>query len=162
MTTKQAIEKVLDALNDDPQVVRGMETDVGGTLQTLVGSEVSAQDLENLTRGTSRIFSDKAIAALFLKLLKKKKNRKGLVSLLLKVGGVSLLLKLLGKSKDEGDDDSSLLSALLGSKTGVKLLLRLIGRKKDEIPALGALLGAANGKEEDAGLLGTLLGSVLK
>ncbi len=161
MTTKQAIEKVLDALNDDPKVVRGMETDVGGTLQTLVGGEVSEQDLANLTKGTSRIFSDKAIAALFLKLLKKKKNRKGLVSLLLKVGGVSLLLKLLRKSADE-DDDNSLLSALLGSKTGVNLLLKLIGRKSDEIPALGALFGAANGREEDAGLLGALLGSVLK
>ena len=142
MQTQEAIEKVLDALNDDPKVVRGMETDVEGTLRTLVGNEVSEQDLANLTKGTSRIFSDKEIAALFLKLLKKKKNRKGLVSLLLKVGGVSLL-------------------SLLGSKAGVALLLKLIGRKADEMPALGALLGAASGKE-DGNLLGTLLGSVLK
>ena len=159
MQTKEAIEKVLDALNDDPKVVRGMETDVEGTLRTLVGNEVSEQDFANLTKGTSRLFSDKALAALFLKLLKNKKNRSGLVSLLLKVGGVSLLLKLLKKSKDE-DDDSSLLSSLLGSKAGVALLLKLIGRKADEMPALGALLGAASGKE-DGGLLGTLLGSVL-
>ena len=161
MTTKQAIEKVLDALNDDPKVVREMETDVGGTLQTLVGNEVSAQDLANLTKGTSRIFSDKAIAALFLKLLKKKKNRKGLVSLLLKVGGVSLLLKLLKKIGDEDGDGSSLLSSLLGSKSGVNLLLKLIGKKSDEIPALGTLLGAAEGSG-DASLLGSLLGGVLK
>ena len=100
MQTKEAIEKVLDALNDDPKVVRGMETDVEGTLRTLVGNEVSEQDFANLTKGTSRLFSDKALAALFLKLLKNKKNRSGLVSLLLKVGGVSLLLKLLKKSKD--------------------------------------------------------------
>ena len=160
MQTKEAIEKVLDALNDDPKVVRGMETDFEGTLRTLVGNEVSEQDFANLTKGTSRLFSDKALAALFLKLLKNKKNRSGLVSLLLKVGGVSLLLKLLKKSKDEDDDDSSLLSSLLGSKAGVALLLKLIGRKADEMPALGALLGAANGKE-DGGLLGTLLGSVL-
>ncbi|MBR0208288.1 MAG: hypothetical protein IJQ43_05285 [Oscillospiraceae bacterium] len=161
MTTKQGIEKVLDALNKDPQVVRGMETDVEGTLRTLVGNEVSEQDLANLTKGTSRIFSDKALAALFLSLLKKKKNRKGLVSLLLKVGGVSLLLKLLSKSAKE-DDGGSLLSSLLGSSAGTSLLLSLIGRKADEIPALGALLGAANGKEDDSGLLGALLGSVLK
>ena len=161
MQTQEAIEKVLDALNDDPKVVRGMETDVEGTLRTLVGNEVSEQDLANLTKGTSRIFSDKEIAALFLKLLKKKKNRKGLVSLLLKVGGVSLLIKLLSKSKKEDDEDGSLLSSLLGSKAGVALLLKLIGRKADEMPALGALLGAASGKEDD-NLLGTLLGSVLK
>ena len=161
MQTQEAIEKVLDALNDDPKVVRGMETDVEGTLRTLVGNEVSEQDLANLTKGTSRIFSDKEIAALFLKLLKKKKNRKGLVSLLLKVGGVSLLIKLLSKSKKEDDEDGSLLSSLLGSKAGVALLLKLIGRKADEMPALGALLGAASGKE-DGNLLGTLLDSVLK
>ena len=161
MQTQEAIEKVLDALNDDPKVVRGMETDVEGTLRTLVGNEFSEQDLANLTKGTSRIFSDKEIAALFLKLLKKKKNRKGLVSLLLKVGGVSLLIKLLSKSKKEDDEDGSLLSSLLGSKAGVALLLKLIGRKADEMPALGALLGAASGKE-DGNLLGTLLGSVLK
>ena len=161
MTTKQGIEKVLDALNDDPQVVKGMETDVEGTLRTLVGNEVSEQDFANLTKGTSRIFSDKTLAALFLNLLKKKKNRKGLVSLLLKVGGVSLLLKLLSKSEKE-NDGGSLLSSLLGNSAGTSLLLSLIGKKADEIPALGALLGAANGKEDDAGLLGTLLGSVLK
>ena len=162
MTTQQAIEMVLDALNDDPKVVKGMEDDVEGTMKTLVGGKVSEKDLENLTKGTGKLFSDKAVAALFLKLLKNKKNRKGLVSLLLKVGGVSLLIKLLKKSKDEDDDDSSVLSALLGNGTGVKLLLKLIGKKSDEMPALGALLGAATGKEEDAGLLGTLLGSVLK
>ena len=98
MQTKEAIEKVLDALNDDPKVVEGMETDVEGTLRTLVGNDVSEQDLSNLTKGTSKIFSDKAIAALFLKLLKKKANRSGLVKLLLKVGGVSLLIKLLGQA----------------------------------------------------------------
>ena len=161
MQTQEAIEKVLDALNDDPKVVKGMETDVEGTLRTLVGNEVSEQDFANLTKGTSRLFSDKAVAALFLKLLKNKKNRNGLVSLLLKVGGVSLLLKLLKKSKDEDDDENSLLSSLLGSKTGVSLLLKLIGRKADEMPALGALLGAANGKEENGGLLSSLLGSIL-
>lgn len=161
MTTKQGIEKVLDGLNDDPQVVRGMETDVEGTLRTLVGNEVSEQDFANLTKGTSRLFSDKAIAALFLQLLKKKKNRKGLVSLLLKVGGVSLLIKLLSKSEKE-DENGSLLSSLLGNSAGTSLLLNLIGKKADEIPALGALLGAASGKEEDSGLLGALLGSVLK
>ncbi len=161
MNTEQAIEKVLDALNDDPEVVKGMETDVEGTLQTLVGNEVSEQDLANLTKGTSKIFSDKAVAALFLKLLKSKKNRKGLVSLLLKVGGVSLLIKLLKKSKKEDDEDGSLLSSLLSSSSGESLLLNLIGRKADDMPALGALLGAASGKE-DSGLLGTLLGSVLK
>lgn len=162
MQTKEAIEKVLDALNEDPRVARGMEEDVEGTLRTLVGNEVSEQDFANLTKGTSKIFSDKAIAALFLKLLKNKKNRKGLVSLLLKVGGVSLLIKLLGKSRKEDDEDSSLLSSLLGSSAGVSLLLRLIGKKTDEIPALGALLGAADGKEDDSGLLGTILGSILK
>ena len=73
-----------------------------------------------LTKVTSRIFSDKEIAALFLKLLKKKKNRKGLVSLLLKVGGVSLLLKLLGKSKDEGDDELKKISEEIG-KTAVQV-----------------------------------------
>ena len=162
MTTKQAIEMVLDALNDDPKVVKGMETDVEGTMKTLVGGKVSDTDLANLTKGTGKLFSDKAVAALFLKLLKNKKNRKGLVNLLLKVGGVSLLIKLLKKSKDEDDDENSLLSSLLGSGTGVKLLLKLIGKKSDEMPALGALLGAASGKEEDESLLGTLLGSVLK
>ena len=161
MNTKQAIEKVLEALNDDPKVVKGMETDVAGTLQTLVGGQVSEQDLANLTKGTGRIFSDKTVAALFLKLLKKKKNRKGLVNLLLKVGGVSLLIKLLKKVGDEDGDGTSLLSSLLGSKTGLNLLLKLIGRKSDEIPALGALLGAADGSG-DASLLGSLLGGVLK
>ncbi|MBQ3481795.1 MAG: hypothetical protein IJH48_05590 [Oscillospiraceae bacterium] len=165
LNTQEAIEKVLDALNDDPKVAEGMENDAEGTLRELVGGEVSEQDLANLTRGTCKLFSDKTIAALFLKLLKNKKNRSGLVSLLLKVGGVSLLIKLLGKSKKEDDDESSLLSSLLGSKAGVALLLKLIGRKADDMPALGALLGAADGKEdgkEDGGLLGALLGSVLK
>ena len=127
MQTKEAIEKVLDALNDDPKVVRGMETDVEGTLRTLVGNEVSEQDFANLTKGTSRLFSDKALAALFLKLLKNKKNRSGLVSLLLKVGGVALLLKLIGRKADEmpalgallgaanGKEDGGLLGTLLGS-----------------------------------------------
>ena len=146
MQTQEAIEKVLDALNDDPAVVKGMETDVEGTLRELVGNDVSEQDFANLTKGTSKLFSDKAIAALFLKLLKNKKNRSGLVSLLLKVGGVSLLMKLLGKSKDEKDE--GLLSSLLGNKAGVSLLLKLIGRKSDEIPALSTLLGLLGGKEE--------------
>ena len=141
MTTRQAIEKVLDALGDDPKVARGMETDVEGTLRTLVGNEVTEQDFANLTKGTSRLFSDKGIAALFLKLLKKKKNRKGLVRLLLKVGGVSLLIKLLSKSEKE-DENGSLLSSLLGNSAGTSLLLNLIGKKADEIPALGALLGS--------------------
>lgn len=168
MQTKEAIEKVLDALNDDPKVVEGMETDVEGTLRTLVGNDVSEQDLSNLTKGTSKIFSDKAIAALFLKLLKKKANRSGLVKLLLKVGGVSLLIKLLGKSKKEDDDDNSLLSSLLGSSVGTNLLLSLIGKKADDIPALDLLLGAVNGKDDKddkddkTGLLGSLLGSILK
>ena len=61
MQTKEAIEKVLDALNDDPKVVEGMETDVEGTLRTLVGNDVSEQDFSNLTKGTSKLFSDKAI-----------------------------------------------------------------------------------------------------
>ena len=144
MQTKEAIEKVLDALNDDPKVVEGMETDVEGTLRTLVGNDVSEQDLANLTKGTSKIFSDKAIAALFLKLLKKKANRSG------------------------HDDDNSLLSSLLGSSVGTNLLLSLIGKKADEIPALDLLLGAANGKDDKddkddkTGLLGSLLGSILK
>ena len=165
MQTKEAIEKVLDALNDDPKVVKGMETDVEGTLRTLVGNDVSEQDFSNLTKGTSKLFSDKMIAALFLKLLKKKSNRNGLVKLLLKVGGVSLLIKLLGKSKKEDDDDNSLLSSLLGSSVGTNLLLSLIGKKTDEIPALDLLLGAVNGKDDkddNSGLLGTLLGSILK
>ena len=162
MQTKEAIELVLDALNDDPKVVKGMETDVEGTLRTLVGNQVSDQDFANLTKGTSKLFSDKALAALFLKLLKNKKNRNGLVSLLLKVGGVSLLLKLLKMSKDQDDDDNSLLSSLLGNNAGVSLLLKLIGKKSDEMPALNTLLGAANGKEDSSSLLGTLLGSVLK
>lgn len=160
MQTQEAIEKVLDALNDDPAVVKGMETDVEGTLRELVGNDVSEQDFANLTKGTSKLFSDKAIAALFLKLLKNKKNRSGLVSLLLKVGGVSLLMKLLGKSKDEKDE--GLLSSLLGNKAGVSLLLKLIGKKSDEIPALSTLLGLLGGKEDSSGLLGNLLGAVLK
>ena len=162
MQTKEAIEKVLDALADNPEVAKSMENDVEGTLRTLVGNEVSEQDFANLTKGTGKLFSDKAIAALFLKLLKKKANRSGLVKLRLKVGGVSLLIKLLGKSKKEDDDDSSLLSSLLGSSVGTNLLLSLIGKKTDEIPALSALLGAADGKDDKTGLLGTLLGSILK
>lgn len=162
MQTKEAIELVLDALNDDPKVVKGMETDVEGTLRTLVGNQVSDQDFANLTKGTSKLFSDKALAALFLKLLKNKKNRNGLVSLLLKVGGVSLLLKLLKMSKDQDDDDNSLLSSLLGNNAGISLLLKLIGKKSDEMPALNTLLGAANGKEDSSSLLGTLIGSVMK
>ena len=158
MQTKEAIEKVLDALGDNPEVAKSMENDVEGTLRTLVGNEVSEQDFANLTKGTGKLFSDKAIAALFLKLLKKKANRSGLVKLLLKVGGVSLLIK----SKKEDDDDSSLLSSLLGSSVGTNLLLSLIGKKTDEIPALSALLGAADGKDDKTGLLGTLLGSILK
>ena len=161
MQTQEAIEKVLDALGDNPEVASSMENDVEGTLRTLVGNEVSEQDFANLTRGTGKLFSDKAVAALFLKLLKSKKNRKGLVSLLLKVGGVSLLVKLLKKSKDEDDDDSSLLSSLLGSKNGVALLLKLIGKKSDEIPALSVLQNLLGGKE-DSGLLGSILGAVLK
>lgn len=160
MQTQEAIEKVLDALNDDPAVAKGMETDVEGTLRSLVGNEVSEQDFSNLTKGTTRLFSDKAIAALFLKLLKNKKNRSGLVSLLLKVGGVSLLLKLLGKSKDEKDE--SILSSLLGNKTGLALLLKLIGKKNDEIPALSILSNVMGGKEDSSGLLGSILGAVLK
>ena len=146
LNTQEAIEKVLDALSDDPRIAEEMEADTEGTMRELVGDEVSEQDLANLTKGTSRLFSDKAIAALFLKLLKNKANRGGLVSLLLKVGGVSLLIKLLNKSLTEHDDDNSLLSSLLGSSTGTDLLLSLIGQKADDIPALSVLLGTANGQ----------------
>lgn len=163
LNTQEAIEKVLDALNDDPKVVEGMETDTEGTMRELVGSEVSEQDLANLTKGTSKLFSDKAIAALFLKLLKNKKNRSGLVSLLLKVGGVSLLIKLLGKSMKEDDADNSLLSSLLGSTAGTNLLLSLIGQKADDMPALGALLGTlAPQQQKKTSLLGKILKSLLK
>ena len=163
LNTQEAIEKVLDALNDDPKVAEGMERDTEGTMRALVGNEVSEQDLANLTKGTSKLFSDKAIAALFLKLLKNKKNRSGLVSLLLKVGGVSLLVKLLGKSMKEDDDDNSLLSSLLGSSAGTNLLLSLIGQKADEMPALGALLGTlAPQQQKKTSRLGKILKSLLK
>ena len=159
LNTQEAIEKVLDALGDDPKVAEGMETDAEGTLRELVGNEVSEQDLANLTKGTSRLFSDKTIAALFLKLLKNKKNRGGLVSLLLKVGGVSLLIKLLKKSKDEDDNDNSLLSSLLGSTAGTSTLLSLIGKTSDELPALSTLLGAMGGQQQKKT---SLLGMILK
>ena len=163
LNTQEAIERVLDALNDDPKVAEGMENDAEGTLRTLVGNEVSEQDLANLTKGTGRLFSDKTVAALFLKLLKNKKNRGGLVSLLLKVGGVSLLIKLLKKSMAEHDDDNSLLSSLLGSSAGTDLLLSLIGQKADDIPALGTLLGTLGGTEQKkTGLLAKILKSLLK
>ena len=163
LNTQEAIERVLDALNDDPKVAEGMENDAEGTLRALVGNEVSEQDLANLTKGTGRLFSDKAIAAMFLKLLKNKKNRSGLVSLLLKVGGVSLLIKLLKKSKDEDDDDNSLLSSLLGSSAGTNLLLSLIGQKADDIPALGALLSTVGGSQQKkTSLLAKILKSLLK
>ena len=163
LNTQEAIEKVLDALGDDPKVAEEMENDTEGTLRELVGNEVSEQDLANLTKGTSRLFSDKAIAALFLKLLKNKKNRSGLVSLLLKVGGVSLLIKLLKKSLKEDDNDSSLLSSLLGSSSGTNLLLSLIGQKSDEIPALGTLLGSLGAQEQKkTSLLAKILKSLLK
>jgi len=162
MEIKQAIEKVLDAINDDPRIAEGMEKDTEGTLRELVGNEVSEQDLANLTKGTSRIFSDKTIAALFLKLLKKKANRSGLVKLLLKVGGVSLLLKLLGKG-DKEDDGASVLSTLLGSEAGVNMLLNLIGKKADEIPALTSILGmVTGGSGKKTGLLAKLLKSLIK
>ena len=161
MEIKEAIEKVLDSINDDPKVARAMEDDTAGTLKVLVGDDVSSQDLANLTRGTSRIFSDKALAALFIKLLKNKKIRSGIVELLLKVGGVSLLLKLLSKSKDEDDAESSILSSLFGNSGGVSSLLGLIGKKKDELPALSAILGSS-GKDDGAGLVGTILGSIIK
>ena len=163
LDTKEAIEKVLDALNDDPKIAEEMEADTEGTMRELVGDEVSEQDLANLTRGTSKLFSDKTVAALFLKLLKNKANRSGLVSLLLKVGGVSLLVKLLKKSLAEHDDDNSLLSSLLGSSTGTDLLLGLIGQKSDDIPALSALLGTANGQgKKKTSLLAKILKSLLK
>lgn len=163
MDTRQAIEKVLDALNDDPKVVESMETDVEGTVRSLVGNEVSEQDLANITKGTGKLFSDKTVAALFLKLLKNKKNRSGLVSLLLKVGGVSLLIKLLNKSKDEDDGENSLLSSLLGSSAGTDTLLSLIGKSADEMPALSALLGTVGGQsQKKTSLLGKLLKSLLK
>ena len=47
MQTKEAIEKVLDALGDNPEVAKSMENDVEGTLRTLVGNEVSEQDFAN-------------------------------------------------------------------------------------------------------------------
>ena len=163
LNTQEAIEKVLDALSDDPNVAEGMEADTEGTMRELVGDEVSEQDLANLTRGTSMLFSDKAIAALFLKLLKNKGLRGGLVSLLLKVGGVSLLIKLLKKSMKEDDNDNSLLSSLLGSTTGTNLLLSLIGQKTDEMPALSALLGTVTPQQQKkTSLLGKILKSLLK
>ena len=161
LNTQEAIEKVLDALGDDPKVAEGMETDAEGTLRELVGNEVSEQDLANLTKGTSRLFSDKTIAALFLKLLTNKKNRSGLVSLLLKVGGVSLLIKLLKKGLAEGDSDNSLLSALLGSSEGTSTLLGLIGKTSDELPALSTLLGAMGGQQKKKSLLRMILKKLL-
>ena len=163
MEIKQGIEKVLDALNDDPKVVESMEEDTAGTLRELVGNDVSEQDLANLTRGTEKIFSDKALAALFLKLLKNKANRSGLVSLLMKVGGVSLLMKLLGKSAKEDKDDGSVLSSLLGSEAGVALLLNMIGKKADDIPALTSILGmVSSGGKKKKGLLAKILKGLLK
>ena len=41
------------------------------------------------------------------------------------------------------------------------LLLKLIGKKSDEIPALSVLQNLLGGKE-DSGLLGSILGAVLK
>ena len=148
LNTQEAIEKVLDALGDDPRVAEEMENDTEGTLRELVGNEVSEEDLANLTKGTSRLFSDKTIAALFLNLLKNKKNRGGLVSLLLKVGGVSLLIKLLKKSLTEDSGSNSLLSTLLGSSAGTSTLLSLIGKTSDELPALNALLGTVGVQQQ--------------
>ena len=148
LNTQEAIEKVLDALNEDPALAEGMENDTEGTLRTIVGNDVSDQDFANLTKGTGRLFSDKTVAALFLKLLKNKKNRGGLVSLLLKVGGVSLLIKLLKKSLSEGDSDNSLLSALLGSSAGTNELLGLIGKTADELPTLNTLFQLLGGQDQ--------------
>ena len=161
LDTREAIEKVLDALNDDPKLAEKMELDTPGTMRALVGGEVSEQDFANLTRGTGRIFSDHSIAMLFLKLLKNKKIRSGIVDLLQKVGGVSLLLKLLGKSKDEDDAESSMLSTLFGSNSGVSTILGLIGKKREELPSLAGILGSAQGGESGS-LLGTILGGLGK
>ena len=161
LDTREAIEKVLDSLNDDPKLAEKMELDTPGTMRALVGGEVSEQDLANLTRGTGRIFSDHSIAMLFLKLLKNKKIRSGIVDLLQKVGGVSLLLKLLGKSKDEDDAESSMLSTLFGSNSGVSTILGLIGKKREELPSLAGILGSAQGGESGS-LLGTILGGLGK
>lgn len=165
LETREAIETVLNALNDDPSVAEAMERDTAGTMRSLVGNEVSAQDLENLTRGTGKIFSDKLIASLFLKLLKNKNIRSGLVDLLLKRGGVSLLMKLLGKSADEDDAENSILSSLFGDSSGVSAILGLIGKKKEELPSLTGLLGSAvqsGSGNASSGILGTILGGIGK
>ena len=55
-----------------------------------------------------------------------------------------------------------ILSSLLGNKAGLALLLKLIGKKNDEIPALSILSSVMGGNEDSSGLLGSILGAVLK
>lgn len=169
MEVQDAITKVLQSLSQDPSLLQSMQSDPEGAIKSLVGNDLSPQELNNFTRGTAKLFGDADTSRSLMSLLggsSSGSNIDGLSKLLLLVGGVSLLKKLLKQSAASSNGMNSL-SQLLGNQQGVSSLTSLIGKKEDEIPDLGGMLSMLGGAPQQqaqpsaGGILG-MLGKLIK
>ena len=169
MEVQDAITKVLESLSNDPSLQQSMQENPEAAIRSIVGNDLSPQELSNFTKGTSKLFGDADTSRSMMSLLgggNSSSNIDGLSKLLLLVGGVSLLKKLLKQSAASQNGMNSL-TQLLGNQQGVSSLTNLIGKKEDEIPDLTNMLsmlggGAAPQQQSSSGGLLNILGKLIK
>ena len=166
MEVQDAITKLLESLSQDPSLLQSLQSDPQGTVKSLVGNDLSPQELSNFTKGTEKLFGDEEATRGLMSLLggsSSQSSINGLTKILLLVGGVSLMKKLLTQSQSSSNNMSSL-TQLLGNQQGVNSLTSLIGKKEDEIPDMTSMLNMLSGNQQQSSSGGILnmLGSLLK
>ena len=168
MDIQEEIRKVLTSLADNNDLAEEAKVDPGKVVRSIVGKDASDEQIQNLTKGTSKLFGNSTSASGIMSLLGNKDNISGLSQLFSMGGGISLLGKLFGNasaSSQSQEESTSMLSQLLGSAAGLSSLTSLIGNKSDERPGLGSILDGMLGEEEpkeekkEEGL-GGILGSI--
>ena len=168
MEVQDAISKVLTSLSNDPSLQQSMQENPEAAIKSIVGDDLTPQQLTNFTRGTASLFKGDDTTKSLMSLLggsNSGSNIDGLSKILLLVGGVSLLKKLLKQSSASSNSMSSL-TQMLGNQQGVSSLTNLIGKKEDEIPDLTDMLGMLGGVQQQSnsgagGILG-MLGKLIK
>lgn len=168
MEVQDAITKVLTSISNDPSLQKSMQADPEAAIRSIVGDDLTPQQLTNFTRGTASLFKGDDTTKSLMSLLggsSSGSNISGLSTILTLVGGVALLKKLLGQASASSNSMNSL-TQMLGSQQGVSSLTNLIGNKEDNIPdltdMLGMLGGAAPQSQQGAGGILGILGKLIK
>ena len=155
MQLEEGITKVLTSLSKDVSLQEKMASDPEGAVKSIVGDELTQDELSGLVKGTSKLFANKDNATGFMGLLGVEKCIPGLAALLTKNGGLSLLINYIsgGMSGQNGGtpvQTLGLLSELLSKDGGTSALIKLIGRNKkgSPLPDLNSMMAMMSGSSE--------------